>query len=291
MGSMDTRNEAPGPAQLREIAVALVDDAAALVLKQRDFLARHGSIAQVTSTKSSPVDPVTAVDKVAEARVVDRLRELRPGDAVMGEEGADRAGTTGVTWVVDPIDGTVNFLYGLPMYAVSVGAAVDGELVAGAVANVAAGDVYFAAAGEGAWVRRSGAETRLRASRADNTGTALVATGFAYDAGWRAAQADILTRVLPRVRDIRRYGSASLDLCHLAEGRVDAYYEHGTHPWDYAAGAVIAAEAGAVVHHPGLTDRGGEGALVAAAAPRLWEPFSGLLSACGAWGDLPGLQG
>lgn len=296
MGSMDTRNaapsnSAPSPAQLRELAIQLVDDAAALVAKQRDFLARHGSITQVTTTKSSPVDPVTAVDKAAEARVVDRLRELRPGDAIMGEEGADQEGTTGVTWVVDPIDGTVNFLYGLPMYAVSVGAAVDGELVAGAVANVASGDVYSAVAGGGAWVRRGGAETRLRASRADDPSTALVATGFAYDAQWRAVQADILTRVLPLVRDIRRYGSASLDLCHVAEGRVDAYYEHGTHPWDYAAGAVIAAEAGAVVHHPGLTDRGGEGALVAAAAPRLWEPFSELLSASGAWGNLPALQG
>lgn len=291
MGSMDTRNLVPGPVELRELAIALVGDAAALVAKQRDFLSRHGSIAQVASTKSSPVDPVTAVDKAAEARVVDRLRELRPDDAVLGEEGANRQGTTGVTWVVDPIDGTVNFLYGLPMYAVSVGAAVGGQLAAGAVANVATGDVYSAAVGAGAWVRRGGTDTRLRASLADDPATALVATGFAYDARWRAAQAGILTQVLPRVRDIRRYGSASLDLCHLAEGRVDAYYEHGTHPWDYAAGAVIAAEAGAVVHHPGLTDKGGDGALVAAAAPRLWEPFSELLSACGAWGDLPVSQG
>lgn len=291
MAETDPVTERPTPAQLRDIAVDLAASAAALVRKQRDFVSQHGSLAQITSTKSSPVDPVTAVDKASEAHIVDRLAELRPDDGILGEEGANTEGTTGVTWVVDPIDGTVNFIYGLPMYAVSVGAAVDGEIVAGAVVNVASGEIYRAALGGGAWVTRGGEEMRLWASRAEDTSTALVATGFSYNSQWRAAQAEILHRVLPRVRDIRRMGSAALDLCQLAQGRVDAYYEHGTHPWDYAAGAVIAAEAGAVVHHPGLTDRGDDGALVAAAAPRLWEPFSELLSACGAWGDLPVSQG
>lgn len=278
---MSTQAKQPAPEALKDICVELARGAAALVVKQRDFLSEHGSIAQVTSTKSSPVDPVTAVDKASEAYIVDRLRELRPEDAIVGEEGAQATGTTGVNWVIDPIDGTVNFLYGLPAYAVSVGAAVDGEFVAGCVVNVANGDVYFAASGLGAWVARDGKHQRLRASRVDDTATSLVATGFAYNAQWRAKQADILRLVLPRVRDIRRFGAAALDLCHLAEGRVDAYYEHGTHPWDYAAGAVIAREAGAVVRHPGLEDKADIGAPVIAAAPRVWEAFADLMESCG----------
>lgn len=291
MAETDPVTERPTPAQLRDIAVDLAASAAALVRKQRDFVSQHGSLAQITSTKSSPVDPVTAVDKASEVHIVDRLAELRPDDGILGEEGANTEGTTGVTWVVDPIDGTVNFIYGLPMYAVSVGAAVDGEIVAGAVVNVASGEIYRAALGGGAWVTRGGEEMRLWASRAEDTSTALVATGFSYNSQWRAAQAEILHRVLPRVRDIRRMGSAALDLCQLAEGRVDAYYEHGTHPWDYAAGAIIASEAGATVRHPGLADRGGDGALVAAAGARLWDGFADLLAASGALRNLGEVQG
>lgn len=266
----------------------LAREAAALVAHQRDFLSHHGSIAQVTSTKSSAVDPVTAVDKASEAQIVRQLRQLRPDDGIVGEEGANVAGVTGVSWVVDPIDGTVNFLYGLPAYAVSVGAAIDGQFVAGCVVNVANGDCYFAAAGAGAWVERDGETTQLRASRADDIATSLVATGFAYNSAWRAKQAALLQRILPRVRDIRRFGSAALDLCHLAEGRVDAYYEHGTHPWDYAAGAVIAAEAGAKILHPGLEDRGVVGAPVIAAAPRLWDCFVDLLKSSDATQPMEG---
>lgn len=285
MERMDSR---PNHAQLRDLCIDLATDAADLIVLQRDFLAKHGSVAQVTETKSTPVDPVTAVDRAAEVRIAERLRELRADDGIVGEEGANVAGTTGVEWVVDPIDGTVNFLYGLPVYAVSVGAAVDGELAAGAVVNVASGDVYSAAVGEGAFVERGGERKRLIASRADNTDLALVATGFGYDAHRRAAQAEILRLVLPRVRDIRRLGSAAIDLCHVAEGRVDAYYEHGTHPWDYAAGAVIAAEAGAVVRHPGLEDKAGAGAPLIAAAPRLWDSFYDLLESAGATRALEG---
>lgn len=278
---MSAQGSQPTPEALKDICVELAREAAALVAQQRDFLSQHGSIAQVTSTKSSAVDPVTAVDKASEAHIVDRLRKMRPEDAIVGEEGARQPGTTGVSWVVDPIDGTVNFLYGLPAYAVSIGAAVNGEFVAGCVVNVANDDTYFAARGFGAWVARDGKEQRIRASRADDTATSLVATGFAYDAEWRAKQADILRLVLPRVRDIRRFGAAALDLCHLAEGRVDAYYEHGTHPWDYAAGAVIAIEAGAVVRHPGLEEKAEIGAPVIASAPRVWEAFVALMESCG----------
>lgn len=290
------RDEAADPRELCPVAVEVAVEAAGLVALQRDFLAQHGSLAQVTTTKSSPVDPVTAVDKAAEARIVERLRERRPDDAIFGEEGANIAGESNVTWVIDPIDGTVNFLYGQPMYAVSVGAAVGEAFVAGAVVNVATGDIYRGATGEGAWVARGGLrergaaaggsegcedEVRLRASHADDPATALVATGFSYSARRRQQQAELLTRVLPRVRDIRRSGSAALDLCQLAEGRVDAYYEHGTHPWDYAAAAVIAQEAGAVVRHPGLVDAADDAGLVCAAAPRLWKSFADLLRCTG----------
>lgn len=289
-------DEAAAPRELCAVAVEVAVEAAGLVALQRDFLAQHGSLAQVTTTKSSPVDPVTAVDKTAEARIVERLRERRPDDAIFGEEGANIAGESNVTWVIDPIDGTVNFLYGQPMYAVSVGAAVGEAFVAGAVVNVATGDIYRGATGEGAWVARGGLrgrgaaaggsegcedEVRLRASHADDPATALVATGFSYSARRRQQQAELLTRVLPRVRDIRRSGSAALDLCQLAEGRVDAYYEHGTHPWDYAAAAVIAQEAGAVVRHPGLVDAADDAGLVCAAAPRLWKSFADLLRCTG----------
>ncbi|MEH0146264.1 inositol monophosphatase family protein [Corynebacterium sp. Q4381] len=275
-------NAIPTPAELKDICADLAVSAADLVVQQRDFLSKHGSIAQVTETKTSAVDPVTAVDRAAEAHIADRLRALRPNDAIVGEEGANVDGTTSVQWVIDPIDGTVNFLYGLPAYAVSVGAAVRGEFVAGCVVNVASGDVYSAAKGEGAFVRRGGEDTRLRASNKQDTDTALVATGFSYDAEWRGKQAEMLRLILPRVRDVRRIGSAALDLCNLAEGRIDAYYEHGTHPWDYAAAAVIAAEAGAVVRHPGIADGAGRGEPVIASAPRVWEDFFDLLESAGA---------
>lgn len=282
-------NAIPTPAELKDLCVALAVSAAELIAKQRDFLSKHGSLAQVTETKSSAVDPVTAVDKAAEARIVDRLRALRPRDAVVGEEGAAVDGTTGVQWVIDPIDGTVNFLYGLPDYAVSVGAAVHGEFVAGCVVNVASGDVYSAAKGQGAFVRRGGEDTRLRASNKRDTDTALVATGFSYNAEWRGKQAEMLRLILPRVRDIRRAGSAALDLCNLAEGRIDAYYEHGTHPWDYAAAAVIAAEAGAVVRHPGIVDNPSAGEPVIASAPRVWDDFLDLVESAGATRPLAAL--
>lgn len=279
-------NHVPSPAELRDMCVDLVTDAAEFVAHQRAFLTKHGSVAMVAETKSSEVDPVTAVDKGCEARVVKRLAELRPDDGIIGEEGSAVPTRTGVEWVIDPIDGTVNFIYGVPAYAVSVGVAVDGELVAGAVADVARGVVFRAAVGEGASVLIDGTAHPLRASRASQLATTLVATGFAYDAGWRGLQAEILQHILPVVRDIRRMGSAALDLCRVAEGSVDAYYEHGTHPWDYAAGAVIAAEAGAVVHHPGLVDRGGQGALVTACAPGIADEFADLLHKAGAQRDL-----
>gem|GEM_PF-388881 len=205
-----------------------------------------------TRTKSSEVDPVTRVDIETEDLIRGLLADLRPGDAILGEEGGGDIAESGITWIADPVDGTVNLLYGLPLSAVSLGVVVDGEFVAGAVHALSLGETYAAHRGGGAWHRREeGAWRRLRASAAGELGTALVATGFSYDADVRRQQGEVLADLLPRVRDIRRLGAAALDLCHLAAGRVDAYFERGIKVWDYAAGIVIAREAGADVRVPG----------------------------------------
>lgn len=272
----------------RALCADLAQRAAELVARQRDQRAAHGALV-AAATKSSAVDPVTEVDTACERFIVAELALRRPGDGILGEEGADSASSTGVEWIIDPIDGTVNFLYGLPVYAVSIGAAVDGELIAGAVCNAATGELFSAAAGHGATVELAGRTRALTASRATALEHSLVATGFSYTSQWRSRQADILTHVLPRVRDIRRTGSAALDLCNVAAGRVDAYYEHGTHPWDYAAGAVIAAEAGARVRHPGVRADGADGGVTAAAAPGVWDAFLHLLESAGGDGPLMGV--
>ena len=266
--------------QLRELCAELATRAGQLVVRQREALVDRGELA-AAETKSSQVDPVTVADKASEEFIVRELAMRRPGDGILGEEGARTESATGVEWVIDPIDGTVNFLYGLPQFAVSVGVAVRGELVAGAVCNPVSGELFTAASGHGASLDRGGQTTPLRASEATDLRSALVATGFAYVSSRRARQAEIVTGVLPEVRDIRRMGSAALDLCAVAAGRVDAYYEHGIHPWDYAAGAIIAREAGAVVRHPGLSASGDDGGLTIAAAPGVWADFEALVTRAG----------
>lgn len=269
--------------ELFDVALGTARGAADLVRQRRAELAGSGALATSAETKSTDVDPVTVVDKESEAYILRQLAHRRPADGIVGEEGADVASQSGVRWIVDPIDGTVNFLYGLPQYAISIAAAVGEELLAAVVINVASGHTYVARKGEGAYVSTGGEDwLRLQVSGETDVSHALVATGFSYSPQWRAQQAEILRSVLPTVRDIRRMGSAALDLCALAEGAVDAYYEHGTHPWDYAAGALIAAEAGAHVSHPGLSATGHDGQLTAAAAPGMWEEFSELLSRSGA---------
>ena len=190
---------------------------------------------------------MTVVDTETERLLRDRLAELRPGDPVLGEEGggAVRVEPGRPLWVLDPIDGTVNFVYGIEAYAVSVGVQIDGTSVAGAVANVATGEVFSAAVGHGARVRRAGVSTPLRCTPVEELAMALVGTGFGYAREQRARQAAVLARLLPDVRDVRRLGSCALDLCMVAAGQLDAYYEDGVHVWDWAAGALIAAEAGA----------------------------------------------
>jgi myo-inositol-1(or 4)-monophosphatase len=221
--------------ELREIAVEAARAAARLVRE------RSEAGVEVAGTKSSDVDVVTEADRASERLIRDLILSRRTDDAFLGEEGDDVTGSSGVRWIVDPIDGTVNFLYGRPEYAVSIAAELDGEVVAGVVLNVATGDEYVAARGEGA--TRDGQGLRVRS--AVPLGQRLLGTGFSYGTDARALQADGLTRLLPRVRDIRRGGSCALDLCHVAEGTVDGYLEEGVNLWDYAAGALIAEEAGA----------------------------------------------
>lgn len=223
--------------ELLEIAVEVARGAAELAHKLRE-----DGVSGV-STKSTATDVVTAADRATERYVRDELRRLRPGDTVLGEESGQSRGTGSVRWILDPIDGTVNYLYGLPQYAVSLAVEVEGTVVAGVVRNPASGEEWTAVRGGGAY--REG--RRLSGSDVTDLGQTLVATGFAYAADRRAHQARVAAGLLPRVRDIRRFGAASIDLCFAAEGRVDAYFEKGLNLWDHAAGGLVAAEAGLVV--------------------------------------------
>ncbi len=217
---------------------------------------------------------MTVVDTETERFVRDRLAELRPADAILGEEGGGPTVRVpaanvdeDVCWVVDPIDGTVNFVYGIPVYAVSIGAQVAGTSVAGAVVNVASGEMFSAAAGLGAHAITGAQRRSLRCSGVEELSMALVGTGFAYAPQRRAHQSALLAELLPLVRDVRRIGSASLDLCMVASGQLDAHYEHGLNVWDWAAGALVAAEAGAVVVLPDGASPDGAAELVVVSAP------------------------
>jgi myo-inositol-1(or 4)-monophosphatase len=198
-------------------------------------------------SKSSPTDPVTEADLAAERLIRERIGAARPGDAVLGEEGGEprpaEAGDGTVRWIVDPLDGTTNFLYGIPLWCVSVACEdADGPL-AGVVHDPVRGETFAAARGGRATVN----DEPVEASDADDAAHALVATGFGYTPERRAAQAAVVARVLPRVRDIRRGGAAALDLAWTACGRFDAYWERGVRPWDVAAGALVCERAGLVV--------------------------------------------
>jgi myo-inositol-1(or 4)-monophosphatase len=258
------------PARLRAVAEQLATEAADFARRRRAEIFGAGAgppPADSVQSKSTPTDPVTIADTETERLLRDRLEVLRPGEPILGEEGGGPAAAAGgtVCWVVDPIDGTVNFVYGIPAYSVSVAAQIDGVSVAGAVADVVSGDVYSAAVGYGAHVLRGGQRQALGCTTVDQLAMALVGTGFGYARQRRAEQAALLAGILPLVRDVRRIGSAALDLCMVAEGRLDAHYEHGLHVWDWAAAALVAAESGALVRLPGAGD--GEGGLLVAAAP------------------------
>jgi myo-inositol-1(or 4)-monophosphatase len=224
--------------ELADLAISAARSAADLV---RDRATRRVTVA---ATKTTDIDVVTEADRASEQLIRDIIGRARPDDAFLGEEGDDVTGTSGVRWVVDPIDGTVNFLYGLPQYAVSVAAEVDGEMVAGIVLDVAAGTEYVARPGpNGVVALRDGVPIAVREPAP--LGHRLIGTGFGYDPRMREIQGAAVARLLPRVRDIRRLGSCSLDLCLVAEGRLDGYVEEGVNLWDHAAGGLIARAAGA----------------------------------------------
>lgn len=213
----------------------------------------------VADTKSSDVDVVTEADRAAERLIRERIAAQRPDDAFLGEEGDDVSGSTGVRWVIDPIDGTVNFLYGLPQYAVSVAAEVDGAVVAGVVLNVQTETEFTAYVDESGAIRSRRDGEPIRVRETVPLAQRLLSTGFGYDARLRELQARALVHLVPRIRDIRRLGSCALDLCHVAEGTLDGYLEEGPHLWDYAAGGLVAEGAGAVVE---VTTGAGGGRLV-----------------------------
>ena len=214
-----------------------------LALGAAELVRDSGRNALDIGSKSTSTDLVTAVDRASERWLVEQIARLRPDDAVLGEEGGGRPGTSRVRWVLDPIDGTVNFVLGLPAYAVSVAAELDGTVVAGAVCNPATGELYRAVRGDGAYLDQG----RLTGPRSVHLSAAVIGTGFGYDVAQRAAQGAVVARLLPHIADVRRVGAASLDLCAVAAGRIDGYFEAGLSPWDHAAGALIAAEAGCVV--------------------------------------------
>jgi myo-inositol-1(or 4)-monophosphatase len=259
----------PPPAELddiAELAAALAGDAGELLLER--LLEARSDV----GTKTSGTDMVTEMDRAAEELIVSRLRERRPDDGILAEEGSERDGTTGVRWIVDPLDGTTNYLYGLPAFAVSVAVEVDGEVMAAAVNDPSHRETFSAVKGRGAAC--NGRPLHVRES-ADSVATALVATGFAYAAERRGWQGEVAARVLSEVRDVRRSGAASLDLCWVGAGRLDVYWERWLQPWDVAAGILVASEAGAWV---GDLDGDTPSAdLTIAAAPHLAEPFRALL--------------
>lgn len=232
-----------------------------LLTLARDIALKAGELAarrrregvSVAASKSSSVDIVTEADRETEALIRGLIADARPDDGFFGEESAAEGGSSGLTWIVDPIDGTVNFLYGLPHYAVSI-AVVEGEpdpqtwtALAGCVVNPASGETFTASAGGGAFL----GDEPIRVAEPVPLAEALVGTGFAYDAEMRGVQGRLVASLLPLVRDIRRQGTASLDLCFVASGRYNAYFERTLSPWDHAAGALIASEAGAVVKGAG----------------------------------------
>lgn len=256
------------PDELLDLARGVAAEAGGLVVRMRTEGVR------VAQTKSSEVDVVTPADRASEDLIRARILEARPDDAVVGEEGDDRPGTSRVRWIVDPIDGTVNYLYGIDQYAVSIAAEVDGVVVAGVVLNPATGEEFTATLGGGA--RRNGESIRVR--EAASLAVSLVNTGFGYDAALRRRQAASVARMLADVRDIRREGSCALDLCSVAMGRTDAYVEEGVQPWDHAAGALIATEAGARVE---VEPTPGGRTLLTAAAAGCYDRFRELVGDSG----------
>lgn len=260
----------PEPGELLGIAL----DAA----RQAGRLLAAAGRPEVTEVKSSPTDVVTQMDGAAESLIKETIGRVRPDDAFLAEESGEDKGAAAarVRWVIDPLDGTVNYLYGLKDWAVSIAAEVDGAVVAGVVEIPRHGETFAAVRDGGAWCEDGAGRHELRCPPGPELAQALIATGFGYLAGRRRVQGEVVAALLPRIRDIRRGGSASADLCSVAAGRVDGYYERGLNPWDFAAGALIAEQAGAVV---GGLDGASVGASMAiAAGPRLYPLLAAALT-------------
>ena len=255
----------PDPAELVLIAVDAARAAGDLLLK------RFGGPVAGVGSKSSATDMVSEADRASEALIRERLRAARPGDGIVGEEAGDTPGTTGLRWIVDPLDGTTNYLFGIPQWCVSIACEDDAAGIAGVVLDPVRDEVFTAARGAGAFL----GDDRLRVSAKGDLTDALIATGFSYLPEEREAAARILTRVLPRVRDVRRAGSAALDLAWTAAGRFDAYYEVPTHHWDRAAGEVLVREAGGVTS--ALAPIGPSGPGLVAAGPALHDALRALV--------------
>jgi myo-inositol-1(or 4)-monophosphatase len=276
----------PDLAELLDLAVGVAREAG-------ELLASRAGRVQVAATKSSPTDVVTEMDRRAEELIRARLLAARPDDAILGEEAGETGDSDGapVRWVVDPLDGTVNYLYGLHDWAVSIAAEVGGAILAGAVYVPMRGELFSAAHGGGAWLAsESGISpsvpvrsptrlppTRLHCRPGVPLGQALVGTGFGYQAARRQVQGEVVGALLPQVRDIRRAGVASVDLCAVAAGRLDGYYERGLNYWDWAAGALVATESGARVG--GLHGAPVSTSMTVAAGPDLFGPLSDALAA------------
>ncbi|QNE22428.1 inositol monophosphatase [Kribbella qitaiheensis] len=252
---------------LLKLATEVATEAARLIVERR-----RGTIT-VADTKSTATDIVTAVDRESEDLIRARVLAARPDDSFLGEEGDDVLGTSGVRWVVDPIDGTVNYLYDIPTYAVSIAVEVDGQTVAGVVVDAPKGEVFTATLGGGAY-----SDGRpIHVSDCTDLAKALVGTGFGYDPTRREVQAEVIQQLIAKVRDIRRIGVGAIDLCYVACGRLDAVYERGLNPWDYGAGALIAAEAGATVG--GIDGAPVSPEMSIAATPAVFKPLHDALAA------------
>jgi myo-inositol-1(or 4)-monophosphatase len=284
------------PAQLRAVAEGLAQEAAAFVRQRRAevFGADAGADGDdAVQSKTTPTDPVTVVDTETERLLRDRLARLRSGDVVLGEEiggPSDPASIApgAVTWVLDPIDGTVNFVLGIPWFSVSVAACIDGRPVAGCVADPNRAETFHARLGGGSFLRSGGDSTRLTGPRDVSLAEAVMGTGFAYSAPVRVRQARVLAELVGRLGNVRRLGSAALDLCYVGAGRLDAYFEAGLADWDMAAGMLIASEAGVQV---GALEGSSLNDGVLAAPPRLYDELAAALTELGAHRVFDGLRG
>lgn len=253
------------------------------IAREAGALARSGQAGvRIAGTKSSPIDLVTEMDQACEQLIRERLAASRPGDGFLGEESGEAVSdaASDCRWIVDPIDGTVNYVYGLPQWAVSIAAERQGVVVAGAVVAPALEEEYLGVLGQGSWRLAGGDRERLVCSQQTELAQALVATGFGYRRERRVEQGRVISALLPEIRDIRRCGAAAVDLCYVAAGRVDAGFERGLNPWDRAAGGLIATEAGARLG--GLSGAPASEAMTLCAPPALYEALDRRLSALGA---------